>query len=220
MSAIELDLEYPIFILPHGGGYLSVVDSEETETQLLVVCSTEELALQLIQELEILSVPRPLQNDREFAWLLKSLIAPVTRVVFDPRPEDGRVNGRVLVSVEDLLNVHLRPDLSPWNYPVFAVAREDGFVSIDSDDGAGGIMTLLTLFTEKELATDYLKQTNQTGTLCRLGDVDQARRFLSSVDKSLAVAVALDPTVDGDQQTAKYCFAIEILLQKYLVPER
>ena len=141
-------------------------------------------------------------------------------MVFDPQPENKRVNGRAVISVEALLADYLKPDLSPWNYPVFAVATDDGFVSIDSDDGAGEVMTLLTLFTEKELATDYLEQTQQTGTLCRLGDVDQARTFLSSVDSSLAVAVALDPVVEGEQQTAKYCFAIEILLQKYLIPEK
>ncbi len=219
MPLPEIELIYPIYIIPHGGGYLSIVDPEDNTTQLLVVCGTQELVMRLIHQFQILSAPRALNNDREFAWLLRSLKSPVTKVVFDPKPEGESINGRTTVAVNDLLTQHLKPDLSPWNYPVFAIAKDDGFVSIDSDDGAGGTMTLLTLFTEKDLATDFLKETDQSGTLCRLGDVGQARTFLKSIDKSLAVAVALDPTVEGDQQTAKYCFAIEVLLEKYLVAE-
>ena len=219
MPLPEIALDYPVYIVPHGGGYLSIVDPQDEATQMLVVCGSEELVMRLTIQFEILSGPRPLNNDREFAWLLRSLKAPVTQVVFDPKPEGESINGRLTVPVEEMLKTHLKPDLSPWNYPVFAVAKDNGFVSIDSDDGAGGVMTSLTFFTEKSLALDFLKQTKQEGTLCRLGDVGQARKFFESIDKSLAVAVALDPSVEGDQQVAKYCFAIEILLEKYLIAE-
>jgi hypothetical protein len=214
---MSFEIQYPLFLIPHGGGYLSIVDPDSPAEQMLVVCSNEELFLQLLYQFEIMSSPKKLLNDREFAWLLKYVKPPVTKVAFDPRPIGADVNAAEVVSIATLLGERLKPDLSPWNYPVFAIAEDEGFISITSDDGAGGVMTLLTMFTSKELAMEYLEKTNQQGTLCRLADVGQARTFLSSIDSSFAVAVALDPVVDGEFQSSKYCFSIDVLLEKYLV---
>lgn len=224
---MNFDIHYPLYLVPHGGGYLSIVNPESNSEpgepsdgeirQMLVVCSSQELVMRLIYQFEILSSPKALHSDREFQWLLKSLKPPVTQVVFDPKPKGEDVNAVEIVDISELVDQRLKPDNSPWNYPVFAVAIEEGFLSIDADDGAGEIMTLIAIFSTKELALEYMEKAKRDGTLCKLSDLAQARKFVESVDPSFAVAIALDPEVRGEQRVAKYCFSIETLLEKYLV---
>ena len=215
----ELNIEYPIHLIPHGGGYLSFVNPDDESEQMLVVCGSQELALQLIQQFELLSAPKSLNNDREFVWLLRSLKQPVNRVAFDPNPEGEQVNARQVVAVVDLLQSHLQPDLSPWNYPVYAVANDQGFVSINTEDETGEPLTVLCFFSQAKSAEDYLNQSGQQGEPCAINDVLESRAFLLSVDKSFAAAVALNPRIEGERHTADYCFSIEVLLEKYLVAE-
>ena len=218
-SSCHFEIRYPLYLIPHGGGYLSIVDPENTGRQLLVVCSSQELSLMLIYQFSLLSKPKQLNNDREFAWLLRSLKNPVSAVAFDPRPEGEIVNAVEVATVAELLEHRLQPDLSPWNYPVFLLANDDGFVSIESDDGSGELIQLLCLFSSREKAIEYQDVTGIAGDLCEFKSVAQMRTFLKSLDRSLAAAVALDPVIENETHIAKYCFAIEVLLEKYLVHE-
>jgi hypothetical protein len=210
---------YPIFLIPHGGGYASIVDPEDTNRQLLVVFTKEEPALAFFVEFNILGRPRALKNSREFAWLLQSLQEPVTRVAFDPKPAQGEVNAAWTVAVATLLNHHLAVDFSPWNYPSFVIAEESGFASIEGQSSDGRPLTAVGVFTSADKARDYLSATDSKGTLCELKNVDEARRFLESLDVNV-FAVALDPTVKDGQHTAKHCFDIATLLEKYLVNDQ
>lgn len=214
--------EYPIYLIPHGGGYASMVDpnaaADAAPTQMLVVYTESELAVQFMSEFGMADTPRTLFNDREFSWLLQSLRAPVTEVVFDPSPLGDKIDAHWRVAVRELLDEHLTTDYSPWNYPVYAVAQETGFVSIDTAGSAGEPLTVLGLFTSEAKATGYLAAANESGELCTLRNLDEARVFLSALTEQIA-AVALDPIVDQDQRTAKHCFPLETLLNKYLVRE-
>ncbi len=212
--------EYPIYLIPHGGGYASMVDpktaADDAPTQMLVVYTQSEVAVQFMSEFGIPKVPRLLFNDREFGWLLQSLKAPVTTVVFDPSPLGDKIGARWQIAVQELVDDHLTTDYSPWNYPVFAIAQESGFVSIDGVGVGGEPLPAIGLFTSEEKAKHYLATAGESGELCELTNLDDARTFLTALADQLA-AVALDPRVEEDQRTAKHCFSLETLLDKYLI---
>lgn len=212
--------EYPIYLIPHGGGYASMVDPHAEAggepTQMLVVYTQSDVAVQFMAEFGIPDTPRMLFNDREFGWLLQSLREPVTDVAFDPSPLGDKIDARWQVAVRELLEMHLTADYSPWNYPVYAIAQEAGFVSIDAAGSQGESLTVLGLFTSRDKAKGYLEAADESGELCTLTSLDEVRIFLMALTEQIA-AVAVDPMVEQDQRTAKHCFPLEILLNKYLV---
>jgi hypothetical protein len=157
-----------------------------------------------------------LNNDREFAWLLQGLRDPVTHVAFDPVIDEGAVETRWSVPVRELVDDHLRGDFSPWNYPSFVVARPRGFASIEGQIGDGQSQKAVAVFTSREKAESYLKDTAEDGTVCELVNMEEARHFLERLEVQVA-AVAIDPTVEDNRLAAKYCFRIATLLDKYLV---
>lgn len=214
---MDLAIEYPVYLIPHGGGYLSIVDPESQDEQLLVVCSTQEEATKLIYQFEILSAPTTLSNDREFVWLLDSLNYPVIGVAFDPKPANNSINATYVKSISELLTDHLSPDRSPWNYPVFTVAEEEGFACIEGSEVDGSPLVAICVFTNSERANEYVENSKGEGTPCMLHDLSQARDFFGQIDESYAVAVAIDPVIENDKSTAKYCFSIKTLMDKYLV---
>jgi hypothetical protein len=215
---------YPIYLIPHGSGFASIVDPDggESPEQLLVVHTDEDQASTFMVEFGILGSPRSLANDREFSWLLRRLKHPVTRVAFDPRPELRQVNARLTLRVEEILEQHLRVDFSPWNYPVFVIAQEHGFASIEVAPASvpdADSTTALSVFTDREKAHSYLEAAGETGTLCELTDLALTRRLLEFLADDVA-AVALNPHVDQDRRLARHTFAIRTLLERYLVHEQ
>ena len=212
--------KYPIYLIKHGGGYASIVDptAEDSSRQSLVVFRDEEQALGFMAACGILGTPRELNNDRELGWLLQSLQAPVTGVVFDPSASAEEQDSGVRVTVQDLLEKDLVPDNSPWNYPVYVVAQDEGFVCIDGTDSDGKRIAAIAFFTSEERIAAYLAAANETGATCAMMDLGEARSFLTGVG-SQAAAVAIDPTVEDGRRTAKHCLGIKTLLEKYLVVE-
>ncbi|MBP87320.1 MAG: hypothetical protein CMJ64_11455 [Planctomycetaceae bacterium] len=212
--------EYPIYLIKHGGGYASIVDStvDEPSKQSLVVCCEEEAAIGFMAACGIMGVPRELNNDREFGWLLQRLQTPVKGVVFDPSASVEEQDSACRISVPELLEKHLVADNSPWNYPVYVVAQDEGFVSIDAADSDGRTMNVIGFFASEERIETYLEAVGETGTACAMANIEEARSFLKGI-ASQAAAIAINPTVADGQRTAKHCLAIETLLEKYLVPE-
>ena len=212
--------QYPVYVLPHGPGYLSIVDRRDRHqpTHLLVVHGELSAATALMARFGILGTPRPLHNDREFRWLLQSLQAPITHVAFDPTPTDEQVNARVTLTVAALLDEQLKPDKSPWNYPVYAITQDSGFASIQGRASDGRSLMAVGIFSSRDRADAYLEDSRETGRLCTLANVQEAKNFFESLGPEVH-AVALDPKVEGDRRTARHCFALQTLLSKYLVLE-
>lgn len=209
---------YPIYLIQHGGGYASIVDplGENDANQSLVVCCEEERAIGFMAACGIMGAPRELNNDREFGWLLQSLQAPVTDVVFDPSPSVDDQDTAWRVSVRDLLDQHLNADNSPWNYPVYVVAKEEGFISVSGPGNDGQTVNAIGFFTSEERIEAYLTAADETGTPCAITNLEEARSFLKAIAPH-SPAVALNPVISEGQCVAKHCFAIETLLEKYLV---
>lgn len=166
----------------------------------------------------IMGAPREMNNDREFGWLLQSLQAPVTGVVFDPSPSVDDQSSAQRVPVRELLERHLNADNSPWNYPVYVVAQDEGFISIDGPGADGQTVTAVAFFTSEERIEAYLEATGNAGTACAMQNIDEARSFVKGIAPH-AAAVALNPTFADGQRSAKHCFAIATLLDKYLVAD-
>ena len=120
--------------------------------------------------------------------------------------------------METLLEKYLEADYSPWNYPVYVIAQESGFVSIEGETNDGRPLTAVGVFTTKEKADTYLKATGEEGSLCKLENMQQARKFLSGMSINV-FSVALDLVAFADKRVASHCFDIETLLEKYLVKE-
>ena len=78
-------------------------------------------------------------------------------------------------------------------------------------------MSAIAFFTSKENAQYYLELSGDTGELCEIKNRIEANVFLRGVSRMVG-AVALDPTIHENKHTAKYCFSVDTLLNKYLVP--
>jgi hypothetical protein len=210
--------KYPVYLIPLDGGYVSVVEPQATEPRPhhLAVFTSEEVAAAFMHHCQIPGSARPLNNSREFGWLLQSLQQPVTRVAFDPQPDSLTVECRWDVAVQELLKRHLVADYSPWNYPVFVIRQEHGYASIEGQTSQGSHWTAIAFFTSREKSDAYVQASGTSGTLRELSDASQARTFLQEM-AGVADAVALDPKVAGETHAAKHCFSIPTILQKYLV---
>lgn len=212
---------FPLYLLPHESGYISIIPESELgsdppQSMALAVFTSEEEATRFLYELEILSRPKALNNAREFAWFLQSLHDPVNQIMVDP---PGRTDGRKPTyqgPIRDVLENQLVVDHSPWNYPIYVAQSETGFVSVEGPTSRGDVMKALALFTQSEKAEVYLEQANHEAELIELPTMQQARDLLVAMF-SEAEAVALDPEWDEGQPKAKYCMGIHTLLKKYLV---
>ena len=213
-----MQIEYPLFLVPLEAGYVSVVEpgSEDSQTYYLAVFTEAQRADEFMQACGIEGEPRPLHNAREFAWLVQSLHAPISNLAFDPSSESNSVEARWKVSAQEVLDNLTAIDFSPWNYPIFVIQQPGGFASIEGDTSDGQQMRALGLFTTMEKAEEFLRDANETGVVRQLDDMPQARDFLEGVAADVT-AVALNLTVDEGQRSAKYCFSIRTVLDKYLV---
>lgn len=208
---------YPVYLIPLEGGYVSVVNAQEAEPRPhhLAVFTSAESAGEFMQHCQIWAEPRALRNAREFSWLLQSLRQPVTRVAFDPRADTPAVQCRWNVTVAELLHEHLKPDNSPWNYPVYVVRQAAGYASIEGQTPEGRRWTAVGLFSSREKAADYVSASGVPGTTHELADMRRTRAFFQSLSASVT-AVALDPVIDQGRHTAAHCFSLATLLNKYL----
>ena len=112
-------------------------DNDSNGSQQSLIAFTESnAAILFIATFNLLSAPRPIKNDRELAWLLRGVQEPVTRILIDANPINPESTSGTLLTIEEVLS-QLKPEYSPWDYPIFAVGKEQGFLSIDGtgDDG-------------------------------------------------------------------------------------
>ncbi len=218
MSA-PIQWEYPLYLIAHGGGYTSIVDPQDTDDQpqhILTTHSTEQVALNFMQQFAIIGEPRQLNNDREFRWFLKSLKLPVTKVAYDPEPIEFDINAKWTAKIKTLLEDFLIVDNSPWNYPVYVIKQEDGYSSTIGNDEDGAPMTLLNLFTDEEKAKKYAATHDGFGEVTTLHNMEHVREILLGLRDSVS-AVAMDPVYEENESSSQYCIGVEALLDKYLV---
>jgi hypothetical protein len=213
---MNITWNYPIYLIPHQAGYVSIAVNDGSDDQMLVVYTCEESAASFMEDHGLPGTPRPLGNAREFGWLLDALHAPVTRVAFDIEVTERRPNPRWEIPVKELRSKHLAADFSPWNYPVYVVAQDTGFACIRGSTSDGRPLTAIAVFTSSERAQSYLRDAGEIGQLCELVDMPLTRRFLNSLALEV-LAVAVDPVVHPSGRQAKYCFDIATLLENYLV---
>jgi len=211
---------YPLYLIPHEGGYVSIVSAEthRGSDQLLAVFTEEQRVREFMVHVGIDAAPFLLHNDREFIWMLRRLNDPVTRVTFDPAAEKDADQPGWTLSLESLLKNHLEADYSPWNYPIFVIAQDSGFVSIKGESDDGRPLIAIAVFTSHEKAETYLKATDEEGSLCELADMKQTRQFLGGLAIEV-FSVALDVIAVSDRRIASHCFDIATLMEKYLVSE-
>jgi hypothetical protein len=212
---------YPIYLVPLPGGYASVEEEAESDEKAhaLVVYTDIDLCSQFLARFGITAQPKPLKNAREFAWLLQNIKPPVTRVAFDPAVEEADAPARWSVGIAELLNDHLVIDYSPWNYPVYVVSQGEGFASIEAEAGDGKDMHAIALFTDQQKAREYLLGAGETGSILALHDLQETRDFLTAI-ASGANSVAVNPVAEAGKRTAKHCFSIKTVLDKYLVRQK
>lgn len=224
---MAIDCQYPLFLIKHGGGYVSVVDPSAPETapvQALSVFSDEALAGQFIDAIGIMAGIKEIRNARDFAWLLTSLQAPVSEVVMDPEPNSPEIKGLWRRTVAQMLAEHLEFDYSPWNYPVFAIlerneAQQQGWSCIDGTKADGSQVKVAALFTSQELADAYLRDADQEGDIYPLPNVAAVRTWLTEIQAEVA-AVAIAPIVQDGIRQAQQCISVDRLLHDYLISRK
>ncbi|MBA2114637.1 hypothetical protein [Bremerella alba] len=218
MSA-PIQWEYPLYLIAHGGGYASIVDPKDTDDQpqhILTTHSTEQVALNFMQQFAIIGEPRQLNNDREFRWFLKTLKLPVTQVAYDPEPVEFDINAAWIAKITTLLEEYLIVDNSPWNYPVFVIKQQDGYSSTVGNGEEGEPITLLNLFTDETKANKYAATDDGAGEVITLHNMEHVREILLGLRDSVS-AVAMDPVYEENESSSQYCIGLEALLDKYLV---
>ncbi|MFI4875168.1 MAG: hypothetical protein ACIALR_07515 [Blastopirellula sp. JB062] len=213
---MEFAWTYPLYLIAHQGGYASIVDPADESRQFLVTLTTEEKTLNFMERFGIMGAPRQLNNDREFAWLLESLQAPVTQVAFDPDPREEDVNAAWSTSVSSLVSDRLEIDYSPWSYPIYLLRLESGYSSIIGADAEGNEVVVLCVFTSGQYAEEYRDASGEEATLETLDDMTTTRERIEALQDEIA-AVAIDPEVRNSERVASHCMGIETLLTKYLI---
>lgn len=210
--------QYPLFVVPVPGGFASVFDNDADETQQsLLAFSDSNAAILFIATFGLLSAPRPLKNDRELAWLLRGIQKPVVNLLVDANPANPDSASGQLHTIEHVLE-NLTLEYSPWDYPVFAIGKEQGFVCIDGAAEDGEWLSAIALFSSEQKVQDYLEHSKEQGELCLINNQQEAIVFLRGI-RELVTAVAIDPYLKNNKHAAKFCFSIDTLLDKYLVVE-
>jgi len=209
--------DYPVFVIPHGGGFVSVpVESSQEAPQFAVtVFTSESLARQFMETVDLDGSPAALKNDREFAFFASALKKPCTAVVFDSQPEGTEVCARWQIDVPTLLEKHLPGARSPWDYPVFVLAAEEGYALIQGAGAEGSGISAVVLFTDAASAEAYCSAAGFEGAVEPLDTPEATVAFLQAVPPNVT-AVAVNPRVEDGRHRAKTCVRIATLLEKYL----
>ena len=209
---------YPLYLVRIEYGFASVVDeAADGQRRVSVAVFTDEARMErFMQTVGIEEAPsRQIANDREFSYLLQSLQRPVTSIAFDSEPEGREINARWIVEIQELLDKHLPHATSPWSYPVYVVAESDCFSCIERADDSRGPLRAMSVFTTSSGAEEYVRNARIDGSVETIGTPEDFRELLEYVDASVT-AIALDPTADGENRSAKWCAEIATVLEKYV----
>ncbi len=238
----EMPLRYPLYLLHHGPGYVSLVDVQSTAQpppQALAVFSTYELAADFVEQMAGFAGIKAIKNAREFQWLLTSLKEPVVQVVLNPAIDRPEIVGVWRRTISELLERHIEIDNSPWNYPVYMLrgvsegSPERSATSFASHVKTGGWSSIragasshwfefVVLFTSQKLAETYRSAiADEDGwlELISLADMWALRERLVDLGAEIA-GVAVNPTFEAGVRKCDSCLEIGRLLEHYLVVAR
>lgn len=217
-------LSYPLYLLHHGPGYVSLVDVEsrrEPQPQALALFSSYEKAASFVEQMGGLAGIKVIRNGKELQWLLTSLTEPVTESVLDPAVDRPEIAGVWRRSVAELLERWIEIDNSPWNYPVYllkSIEAESGWSLIQAG-AASTWFSFVVLFTGEKLGRGYLQDIRHEDGICELiavPDVGRLREHLLEIGPGIA-GVAVNPTVEAGVRKCGNCLEIGRLLEHYLV---
>jgi uncharacterized protein (DUF952 family) len=232
----QLELGYPLYLLHHGPGYVSLVDvaaETEPQPQALALFSSYEQAAEFVEAMAGFAGIKALRSGRELQWLLASLKQPVVEAVLDPALDRPEIAGVWRRSVRELLEEHVQIDNSPWHYPVYLLRRpvaaevESGRRAADegklgwSSISAGGEsqwFLFVALFTEERLAAEYRVATEGEDGWPEVVEVtgrQGLREILVGLGRQIA-GVAVNPTVAAGVRKCENCLEIGRLLDHYL----
>ncbi|MBL8890557.1 MAG: DUF952 domain-containing protein [Planctomycetaceae bacterium] len=225
--AIVPRLCYPLYLLHHGPGYVSLVDvhsSQEPQPQALALFSSYEKAADFVEQMGGLAGIKAIRNGKELQWLLTSLSEPVTDTVLDPAVDRPEIVGAWRRSVAELLESAIEIDNSPWNYPVYLLKSRDaqrGWSSIQAGTRSNWF-SFLALFTGESLARGYQQAVEDEDGVCELvsiPDMWRLREHLLEMGTGIA-GVAVNPQVEDGVRKCANCLEIGRLLEHYLVVVR
>jgi uncharacterized protein (DUF952 family) len=223
----QLELGYPLYLLHHGPGYVSLVDIESTDEpqpQALAVFGSYERAVDFVEQMAGLAGIRAIKNAREFQWLLTSLTEPVVEAVLDPAIDRPEIVGVWRRRVTELLARDIEIDNSPWNYPVYLLksrGEKSGWSSIQAGGGSHWF-SFMVMFTGKKLANAYQREIESEDGMSELisvPDMWRLREHLLELGTEIA-GVAINPTVEAGVRKSAQCLEIGRLLEHYLLVVR
>lgn len=217
-------LSYPLYLLHHGPGYVSLVDVEsrrEPQPQALALFSSYEKAASFVEQMGGLAGIKAIRNGKELQWLLTSLTEPVVESVLDPAVDRPEIAGIWRRSVAELLARGIEIDNSPWNYPIYllkSIEVERGWSSIQAG-AASTWFSFVVLFTAEKLALGYQQEIQRDDGLSELvavPDMWRLREHLLEMGPRIA-GVAVNPSVEDGVRKCANCLEIGRLLEHYLV---
>jgi len=199
----EFDLEYPVFALRHGNGYLSI-DMEKVSAAIpilgkgLPVFRQEALARAYLNRGDPFAVAscevKPFANSSQLRSLLRGIHSECQWVLFDIRQDPaGNFSTQETYSVELLLNEVLPEPLVQFEFPVFILRHRAGYVTVNAAmPGQTGLVQLICLFSDDDLAERGLRN-SPPGCECHvLRDKTSFSEWVNTLDPAYA-GVVVDP---------------------------
>jgi uncharacterized protein (DUF952 family) len=226
-EASLVSLQFPLYLLHHGPGYVSLVDVQsqsDPQPQSLALFGTYERAAEFVEQMAGFAGIKAIRNARELQWLLSSLKEPVVEAVLDPAIDRPEIVGTWRRTVRELLEWHIQIDRSPWNYPVYllrSTGTERGWSLIRAGGGKHWF-SFVAMFTSDTWAENYRRQVEDEDgphELVKAGSMQILRAILEELGSEIA-GVAVNPEFEQGVRKCENCLEIGRLLGHYLTVVR
>lgn len=231
----RLEMDYPLFVLHHGPGYVSLVDASaggEPPPQALALFSSHGLAAEFVERMVGFAGIKTLRNGRELQWLLASLKYPVSDAVLDPAMDRPEIAGVWRRTIRELVEEHIEIDHSPWVYPIYLLRQTHG--DVVSKEGGGRLgwssisageasnrFVFVAMFTDELAACEYRERTESEDGWSQVVEVTgrvALREILVGLGAEIA-GVAVNPSVEAGVRKCGNCLEIGRLLDHYLTAD-
>jgi hypothetical protein len=206
MSSQEFSIQYPLFALKRGSGY---VGYDLGQGQLggkglgVLVFTTEANVLRYLiltrTEAQVKSFDRP----SVFRQFLRSIDSPEKVVLFDLLPDAlGRLHTSRIVSPAVLLERFLPEPGFLWSYPVYFLRCKEGLACIDTLH-EGRPLKALVVFTDSDLAERAVAEAPEHLAIASIEDRQTFAQLVRGLSPDIGGAIfdPPDPRREGRVQS-------------------
>ncbi|MDA7951291.1 MAG: hypothetical protein MPJ24_07355 [Pirellulaceae bacterium] len=216
--------KFPLYILPHGGGYVSLMRSqyrlategpkgeggnqEEKEDHLAVVLFDDLSLAGDFQEAAGISAPlSSLKRPEDFAEFVRGLTDKTPTVILNPQLKEGELIVEAQAKAVELLARELPSPGIRWGLPLYLLQQKEGWFSLCGTGQDGKQQQAVAAFTQKKALLSVQEELSLVGEIVSLGSLERLNTFLGEIGEE-ATALAFNPTVEGGRLRASYAITV------------